>query len=93
MHKLTNGTILRQDFEALHAGLQRLGINIWHWQIIEEGEPNLTLEQLAIAPPKPPLTDEIEDLPPTLEEWVAAGYPAERYAEFMAAADAPPLEE
>ena len=77
-----HGKILRSEFESLHDGMQRLA-KVWHWKIIDEGEPTITLAKLGLAPPEPPASDTIEPLPPTLEEWVAAGYPADRYEAFM----------
>lgn len=95
---LMNRKISRSVFEGLHKGLQRTGVKVWHWEVIQDDqlrptdEPltraDLALERRSTTPqPTPEQANEeqpsTDEQLPTLEQYIAAGYHAENYAAFL----------
>ena len=81
-------TILQSDFDQLHEGMQRFAQRHWTITANDAGiEPDITLAMLGLEPEKEPWeTPRLIKLdePPTLEEYVAAGYSADNYQRFVA---------
>lgn len=71
-----------QDYiEANEPGLARLGRR-YGWRVADDDHPaDLTLAMFGIQPPGS-IAPYVDDLP-SLEQYIAAGYPAENYDSFV----------
>lgn len=86
-------TISTADYELLkqhHPGLVRQAMAA-KWQVTDEVPATITLEDVGLerlrpvkAPWETPQLTLFIDSPPTLEEYVAAGYSAETYGDLVA---------
>lgn len=95
MNLFRRHTISTADYELLeqhHPGMLRLA-QAAHWSVGDDA-PTITLEDLGLeglrpvkAPWETPQLTRFIDSPPTLEEYVAAGYSAETYGDLVARFD------
>ena len=99
LEQFRNATILRSDWDRLHIGIQRVGQHL-RWNIVdavEDGAKVITLRDLAldggmddVVVTEPPQEVPLDERLPTLQQWLEAGYPEERYAEFVRASEQQP---
>lgn len=94
--KYANRVITQSVYNSLHIGLQRMG-KLWGWKIIEdneeieEGTKPITREELGLTSNEEVektgnelLREDVQTEPvPTLEEYIAAGYKAGNYEQFI----------